>query len=284
MKNVFKKITVAVCAALTSVIIIAAPVLANSDGVRPMPGSDGSATTTTTTTTTSGVESSSGQQAVSDSTSNAAASTVTAQASASAASSNRYLTKWGGFFWFLFSVIVNFVLSCWIGNRFYRMARKSAQSSNEVRALRKDIEEKFASTIKDIDEPAIEVINSNESYARDGEGIAMPERKSHVELTDEEREMMRSWDAKRASSRTAAVAEDEEDEDDYEESRRPARRSYQPTRRASGIEFEDDEDEEEEEKPARARKTFRGSKGAEALTNAKNKAKDFLSNVFPFDE
>ena len=296
MKNVIKRITLTACAVLTAAMVAAAPALASSDaGFRSGPGSSTSAVSDTNTgnqAATSGSSQSAANNASasgsSQSVTNTATSstnTVTTQAASSntAANNNRYLTKWGGFFWFLLSVIVNFILSCWVANRFYRMAKKSAQSSNEVRALRKDIEERFASTIQDINEPAVEVINSNESYARDEEGIAMPEHKSHIELNDEEREMMRRWDTKRTAERTA----DDREEDDYDDApRRGVRRAYQPTRRSSGIEFEDEEGGyEEDEAPARkARPSRKGSKATETLSSAKNKAKDFLSNVFPFED
>lgn len=280
MRRIIKKITIAVCTALTAIMLVAAPVLATGEVSGAVQGSAAN-----TTGVTSNIGTSVGQQAVSN-----GANSVTAQTS-TATANKKYVTGWGVFFWFLISVIVNFVISCWIGNRFYRMAKKSAQSSNEIRALRKDIEERFGATIKDIDEPAIEVLNSNESYARDGEGISMPERKAHVELNDDEREMMRRWDTKRTSARVSSfdteAAEDEAEA--FEEERRPVRRSYKPTRRSSGIEFEDAEEvyedgDEAEETPRERTAPRRGGKGAEALTNAKNKAKDFLSNVFPFEE
>ena len=280
MKNIFKRITLAICAALTAAMLVGAPVLASS-GMTHSGSGAGVTATVDATNTTSVAEQSSGQQAV-----NVGASSVTTQASTSSSSNKKYATGWTVFIWFIISVIVNFILSCWIGNRFYSMARKSAQSSNEIRALRKDIEERFGSMIKEVDEPATEVLNSNESYARDGEGLAMPEHKSHVELNDEEREMMRRWDSKRTSARAFdAPDEEEEDAEDFEESRRPARRAYKPTRRSSGIEFEDDEDAADDDEPLRERTApRRGGKPVEALTNAKNKAKDFLSNVFPFEE
>ncbi len=282
MKNVFKRITLTVCAVLTAAMVAAAPVLASSDaGFRSGPGSSTSAVTDTNTGNQAAASNTS-QSVTNNATSTTnSVTTQTSSANNAAAANKRYLTKWGGFFWFLLSVIVNFILSCWVANRFYRMAKKSAQSSNEVRALRKDIEERFASTIQDINEPAVEVINSNESYARDEEGIAMPEHKSHVELNDEEREMMRRWDTKRTAERTA-----DDTEDDYEDApRRGVRRAYQPTRRSSGIEFEDEEGDEEYEAPARkARPARKSTKATETLSSAKNKAKDFLSNVFPFED
>ena len=291
MKNISKKITLTICAVITATMAAAAPVLASSDaGFRSGPGSSTSAVSDTNTgnqTSSSAVSQSSTAASANQSATNNAASstnTVTTQAASSntAVNNNRYLTKWGGFFWFLLSVIVNFILSCWVANRFYRMAKKNAQSSNEIRALRKDIEERFASAITEVDEPAVDIINSNESYARNEEGIAMPEHKSHIELNDDEVEMMRRWDTKRAAARAADDAAENEYED---EPRRGMRRAYQPTRRSSGIEFEDEEGYEEDEAPARkASPSRKGSKATETLSSAKNKAKDFLSNVFPFED
>ncbi|MGN1115151.1 MAG: hypothetical protein ACI4TH_01115, partial [Candidatus Ornithomonoglobus sp.] len=214
----------------------------------------------------------------------------------------KYQSRLGGFLWFLLSVIVNFVISCWVGNRFYKLAKRNAQGSSEIRALRKDIEEKFASTLKDISEPAIEVINQNESYARTDEGIAMPERRGHIELNEEEREMMRRWDTRRASARAAEEPEEPEEDEYYEEepaerTERRLPRSYQPTRRSSGIDFEDDEeidaydDEEEDEYEERSsaknrpsRMTERRASVKKAAKKSSSRAKKFLDNVFPFDE
>lgn len=180
---------------------------------------------------------------------------VTSQAANQAVTAKKYLTKWGGFFWFLLSVIVNFILSCWISNRFYKLAKRNTQGSAEIRALRKDIEEKFASTLTDINEPITEVVNRNENYARTDEGMTMPDRKSTVEINDREREALNRWDTKRAAQKAA------ESSDHTYEMRRPM-----------AVEF-DDADEEEESSSKR-----------DSVAKAGNKAKDFLSNIFPFDE
>ena len=180
---------------------------------------------------------------------------VTSQAANQAVTAKKYLTKWGGFFWFLLSVIVNFILSCWISNRFYKLAKRNTQGAAEIRALRKDIEEKFASTLTDINEPITEVVNRNENYARTDEGMTMPDRKSTVEINDREREALNRWDTKRAAQKAA------ESSDHTYEMRRPM-----------AVEF-DDADEEEESSSKR-----------DSVAKAGNKAKDFLSNIFPFDE
>lgn len=296
MKNFFKKFLVTICAVSVSATIITASVMA-TEGVRPMPGSD-----STVSSTTDSVDTSSGQQADTSAATNVSpitntgVNTVTQNTTTNTTSTNKkYQTRFGGFLWFLLSVVVNLILSYMIGNRFYQLARRSAQGSSEIRALRKDIEEKFGNTLRDISEPAIEVMNQNENYSRTDEGITMPERRSHVEINDEEREIMRRWDSKR--SKTVDFEDDEYDEDDeyYEDERPVARapkRAYQPSRRSSGIDFEDDEygedefeDEYEERRLQKSRPSRMMSERERASKpSAKNRARKFLSNVFPSDE
>ena len=258
MKSFMKKFMIMVCATATVFTMAAATVLA-TETARPAPGAN--------TTVTSNADVSENAQNTATSTTGGASepTSVTTQATGT---SSKYLSKWGGFFWFIASVIVNFFVACWVGNRFYRLARRSAQSSAEIRALRKDIEEKFASTLKDINEPVTEVVNSNESYVRNAEGIEMPENRPTVEINDEEREILGRWDTRRA-----AMAEIRAEE--------ASRRAYAPDREASGIQFEDDDDTAEENaSPVRATlKTI-----TKAGSKAGSKAKDFLSNIFPFED
>ena len=290
MKNFFKKLISAVCAVSTSVVLLTASVTALA-AESPRSLDEAGAAVTDTVNTSTGTD---GNVSASTNTGTAPAANNVAQTAGK--TSRTKSSGWSGVLWFILSVIVNFILSCWVGNRFYRMARKNAQGSAEIRALRKDIEEKFAGTIIDISEPATEVINRNENYARNDDGITMPERKSHVELNEGELEMMKRWDLKRSAAKAtrAAEPEDDEDEDDYDDdeisTRRPTRSAYQPTRRSSGIEFDDDDEYEDEEKPRETRRPSRmplrkeKTSSSGTISNAKNKAKDFLSNVFPFDE
>lgn len=252
MKNVFKKLAVAMSViSVVFTVSVASVFAAPESTVRPMPGE----TTTSTDVTKSGK--SDGNTI----TAKGGAADVTQSVDNQETSAKKYLTKWGGFFWFLLSVVVNFILSCWISNRFYRLAKRNTQGSAEIRALRKDIEEKFASTLVDINEPITEVINTNESYARTDDGIEMPERKPVVEINDEEREILGRWDMKRTAEKQA---EAEEKEDRYE-MRRPM----------AGIQFEDEGDEPEADAaPAEPSK----------IEKASNRAKDIISNIFPFDE
>lgn len=249
MKSLFKKLIITVCAMSVTLTVAATSVFAT---MTPRSGPNDTSSVTDTvkdngngdrTTTAKG-----GAQEPESVTTQAANQNVTAK---------KYLTKWGGFFWFLLSVIVNFVLSCWISNRFYRLAKRNTQGSAEIRALRKDIEEKFASTLVDINEPITEVVNTNESYARTEEGMEMPERKSTVEIKEDEREILGRWDMKRTA---AKVAEAEED-------------TYEMRRPMAGIQFEDDAEDEGEDTASHSK-----------IEKAGNKAKDFLSNIFPFDE
>lgn len=245
MKNFFKKCMITICT-LSVIFSLSTVVFADNDNnKRPMPGKTSSVTDTATKDTSNKTTSAQGGVDEPDN--------VTSQVTSQSVPAKKYLTKWGGFFWFLLSVVVNFILSCWISNRFYRLAKRNTQGSAEIRALRKDIEEKFASTLVDINEPIIEVENTNENYARNEEGIEMPERKPSVEIDEEEREILGKWDMKRAAAKEAR-------EDDSYEMRRPM----------AGIRFEDEEAE--------------GADEPSKIEKASNRAKDFLGNIFPFDE
>lgn len=310
MKDYMKKFLVTVCAISASATILTASVSA-AETTRPMPGegeavtdqyatSEGDQADVGTVDNTVAEQPAQGASSAASSVSNVnTVTTNTSTNTTSTTSNKKYLTRMGGFLWFLLSVVVNFIISFWLGNRFYNMARKSAQSSNEIRALRKDIEEKFASSLNDISEPTIDVLNQNENYARSDEGLAMPTRKARVELSDEEKDMMRRWDKKRTgSSKSASVDEDieeydDEDDDDYDDraSRGSSKRSYQPTRRSSGIDFEDEDDYEDDydddddyddrrsskKRPSRMSSSKKSSK-------SKSKGRRFLNNVLPYDE
>ncbi len=256
MKSIMRKFIITLCAVSTVVTMSAASVFA-TDEFRPGPGADTSVTDNVTTSSA----------ANSSTSTTGGASEPTSVTTQATGTSSKYLSKWGGFFWFLASVGVNFLVACWVGNRFYRLARRSAQSSAEIRALRKDIEEKFASTLKDINEPITEVVNTNESYARNDEGIEMPENRPSVEINDEEREILGRWDTRRAAMNEIRAEE-------------ASRRTYAPTREMSGIEFE--EDEVAPEKGSNLRTKLNSI--TKAGSKAGNKAKNLLSNIFPFED
>lgn len=256
MKSIMKNFMVTICA-VSMIFAMATATVFATDEYRPSPNAN--------------IEVNNAADAADayNSEGGAEAQSVTTQATGA---TNKYLSKWGGFFWFVASVIVNFFVACWVGNRFYRLARRSAQSSAEIRALRKDIEEKFASTLKDINEPVTEVVNSNESYARSDEGIEMPENRPTVEINDEEREILGRWDTRRAAMNELRA----------ERERESSRRTYAPTRAMSGIEFEESREDATEENVSSVRSKL--SSITKAGSKAGNKAKDFLSNIFPFEE
>lgn len=309
MKESIKKIILSICAISVSAVFVSAAVSATERRSQPgVPDTSSSVSMSSSVGDTNGASSSAagnddnaGSNAISSTGGNVSsaadnassavppssgsvvvndtASNVTGPA-ATEISNKKYLSKMGGFLWFLLSVAVNFVISCWVGNRFYKLSKKSTQSSAEIRALRKDIEEKFASTLRDISEPAIEVVNSNEDYSRTDEGLAMPNRQPKVEITDEEREILKKWDSRQ--SRREEPETDDEYEEEYEERQERSFNSYQPTRRSSGIVFAEDEEEYVEDdvrQPASKDKSL----GID-ISKAKNKAKNILSNIFPFDE
>lgn len=280
MKELIKKVAAVVCAASVAAMLTATGVFA-VENMRSGPGQD---TQTQTSMTNSQGEEAAGDAAPAESQTDTSSVTESAQQSNVAnitqttqeqtAVSKKYLTKTGGFLWFLLSVIVNAALSLWIGGRFYRLAKKEAQSSSEIRALRRDIEEKFASTLTDIAEPGVEVMNQNESYARDDEGLEMPERKKKIEITDEEREIFRRWDEKYEQKRKQQAAQtddDDNDEQDYSDDRFSGR--------PAGIEFEDDDEEDYEEDTRRIPKP-----DMKKVAKVTDKAKKILGNVFPFED
>ena len=82
-----------------------------------------------------------------------------------------HLTKGGAAFWFIFTIVLNTAVSFWIGNRFYRLAKKENHVSGEIRALRKDIEEKFVKSVGGFSETEVDITNLNESLAMNEEGI-----------------------------------------------------------------------------------------------------------------
>ncbi len=305
MKESIKRIILSICAISLSAVLVSATATATER--RSQPGdttttsqssvvqsstsqnsSSSSITSSAGEEENSGISSLAGENSVSASTQPSAGGVVVNDTTSSVATQNvtetsnkKYLSKFGGFLWFLLSVIVNFIISCWVGNRFYKLSKKSTQTSAEIRALRKDIEEKFASTIHDISEPALEVVNSNDNYSRTDEGISMPNRQPKVEITDEEREILKKWDSRQSKHEEPEHAHeytDEFEDEGYERSFR----SYQPTRSSSGIVFAD-EDEQYEEETAHVKGAAKKEKGID-ISKAKNKAKNIFNNIFPFDE
>lgn len=161
--------------------------------------------------------------------------------------------------WLIISVLINAGISFWIGNRFYRLSKKDTHLTSEVRALRRDVEEKFLMSVGGFAEQETDISNANEDYSRDGEGITMQRRQRQEEVSPaEEDELLRKWEG-RMNARQSAARPTAETR--YEPN---VRRKYQPTRDEEPIE----EDEYEEE----------------PKSGIKSKAKGILNDIFPFKE
>lgn len=194
---------------------------------------------------------------------------------AAAVSEKHYTTRGGAFGWFLLSILVNAVLSFAIGNRFYKMSKKNNHVSAEVRALRRDIEEKFNSNIGGFSEHDVEVSNSNESYAPDEGEIKVNVKKTEEEISAEE--TFREWEenlAKQEAERREALREAlkprstrEFVEEEASFDSHKGEKSYKPAREPMEEDEYDDEEEEES--------TF---------DSIKNKAKEIITDIFPFRE
>lgn len=192
-----------------------------------------------------------------------------------AVSEKHYTTRGGAFGWFLLSILVNAVLSFAIGNRFYKMSKKNNHVSAEVRALRRDIEEKFNSNIGGFSEHDVEVSNSNESYAPDEGEIKVNVKKTEEEISAEE--TFREWEenlAKQEAEKREALREAlkpkstrEFVEEEASFDNHKGEKAYKPVREPRE---EDDYDDEEE-----AESTF---------DSIKNKAKEIITDIFPFRE
>lgn len=193
---------------------------------------------------------------------------------AAAVSEKHYTTRGGAFGWFILSILVNAVLSFAIGNRFYKMSKKNSHISAEVRALRRDIEEKFNSNIGGFSERDVEVSNSNESYAPDEGEIRANVKKTEEEISAEE--TFKEWEenlAKQEAERREALREAlkprstrefvEEDDASFDSHR--GEKSYKPMREPQEEAYDDEEEES----------TF------EVI---KNKAKEIITDIFPFRE
>ena len=121
-------------------------------------------------------------------------------------SNKKYLSKGWAVFWFIFTIIINAIISFWIGNRFYKLSKKDNHLSFEIRALRKDIEEKFVNNVGGFSEQEVDIKNLNESLALDDEGLK-PTAKQPVlnEVSAEEEARFRRWEEAQSKPRNERV-------------------------------------------------------------------------------
>lgn len=273
MKNSLKKLLVLSAVSAMMIITSAASVSAQPT-VRPMPGS-------TNTVTTSGTSASDEAGAASDNddSNNNAAGTdensgvtrtaptaipTTGDGQVSIVTDTEQTTNKKGvsigamILWLLISVIINAGVSFWIGNRFYRLSKKDTHLTSEIRALRRDVEEKFLLSVGGFSEQETDIANANEDYSLSDEGITIPRRKyAEDESAAEEDELLRKWEGRQANQRQQRPSSHIQ-ESKYEPG---VRRKYQPTREE--IEAEEDND---------------------SKSGIKNKAKEILGDIFPFKE
>ncbi len=232
----------------------------------------------------------------------AAPQATVAPAAGAAVSSNeasltndKYLTKGGAAFWFIFTIVLNGALSFWIGNRFYRLSKKDNHISSEIRALKRDIDDKFVKSVGGFAEQEVDINNLNESLAMDDDGIRMSDRPAMPvkEISPEEEERFRKWEEAQSKTRSAKTRQkdsyEESFDDDFEsikKSRRTVkedfneelddvrkirRKNYQP-KRGEADEFDDDGDMGETKEIK-----LKGD-------GVKSKAKEILGDIFPFNE
>ena len=199
-------------------------------------------------------------------------------------------------------MLVNTVISFAIGNRFYKMSRKENHVTAEIRALRRDIEEKFADNIGGFAEQGIDIDNSNESYSMNSDGLKMtPASTTSVDAPAED--IYKQWEeqmARRRAQRRAAInTRPEIDESDFEDER-PARKKYQPKRTGSSFnssgrkysgrtaDFEEDiediddsiEDIDDIDDDIDENANSKHKKAKDVT----KKAKSFINNIFPLKD
>ena len=198
---------------------------------------------------------------------------------------SKYLTKGGAIFWFAFTVVLISVLSFWIGNRFYKMSKKDNHIAGEIRALRRDVEEKFVTSVGGFSEQEIDINNLNESLAMDDEGIKPVEHQTaYREISDAEEERFRKWEEAQSASRVSKTQRQskakstvsEELEEDFEDVRKIRRKNYQPKRDMRSDDF-DRVDNDMSELGETQEIKLKGD-------GVRSKAKEILGDIFPFKE
>ncbi len=281
----FMKRAAAIAAAALMVFSISATSFAEPTS-RPRPGSAAATETVDNSNNESRAESGNNERA------SATKIPVVTEAPSAPVNNKSYTTKGGSFLWFLLSVIVNAAISFAAANRVYKLTRKSNHVQSELRALRRDLEEKFAGSVGGFVESDVDITNVNDDYSMGEDGIKMTPA-STVSVDDDQEEVYKQWEAqfgaKYASRKNEATAEDEAaPEEEYEEEQpvreyKPQRASAEAAhaaireriaaRRAKRNEASD-EDEDSEGRSAIS----------ERLSGIGNKAKKLLGGIFPFDE
>ena len=111
----------------------------------------------------------------------------------------KYLTKFGAFLWFLFTVIVSAVISFAISYRFYMMGKRDNHLLSEIRALKRDIDSKMVGSVGGFSEYDISVSNGNRSYAGESSSIHSSAESS---VSTDDSEIYKKWESKLGNSST----------------------------------------------------------------------------------
>ena len=167
---------------------------------------------------------------------------------------------------FALAVIINAAVSFVIANRFYAMSKKDSHLQAEIRALRRDISEKFTGSVKEIKEKAANVTNSNGNYSRDG-GITYKEEEPSEEIS----EIAKRWnidvedaadpDVKIRTPRRTSTDRTHVRNTDARVRNTDTRRVPRTERDTGGIDADED-----------------------VSDSVKDKARKFLGDIFPFEE
>ncbi len=161
----------------------------------------------------------------------------------------KYLTKFGAFLWFLFTVIVSAVISFAISYRFYMMGRKDNHIAAEIRALKRDIDSKMVGTVGGFSEFDVAVSNGNRSFAKENSSIHSSVTSAEADEADSE--IYKKWETKINSKPSSTVND------------RPTAVFSSSGRSSQGV---------GRRRPVKSKKTVGG------------KIKNVLNDIFPFDK
>ena len=183
------------------------------------------------------------------------------------ATEKKYSSKGFVILWFFLGVLVNVVLSFMIANRFYKMSKRENHINAEIRALRRDLEEKFISTVDGFAEMETDVTNTNENYSENGSiDLGEMHKDSYSKDSDD---VFRQWESKMAKRNAKTSQEDVSEEIEEIVEEEPKRtRKYSPSREDYATDAEVEVAFEEETK-------------SESI---KDKAMGIINTIFPFKD
>ena len=202
---------------------------------------------------------------------------------------DKYLSKGAAAIWFILIFVASGAFSFWIGNRFYRLAKKDNHIQAEIRALRRDIEDKFMKSVDGITEQEIDIENINDFLSLNDEGIKTPKKRASIkELSPEEEERFRQWEEAQSRSKTertrparttAKSSLREELEEEFDDVKVAKTKDYHPERTKRAAQ------EKPVEKEAPETEEFEETRVIKPVgEGVKNKAKEILGDIFPFSE